>query len=69
MTFDSHNDLVGRGFTAAYLGLMGLMITVSSDRLPHRAALALELVLGGVAIVGLAMIAIGHAARVDENRE
>ena len=65
MTLDRHNSLNGRGFSTAYLGLMALMVVACSVRLPPQVKLLVEVSLGAVALVGIAMIIVAHVARVE----
>jgi hypothetical protein len=66
MTLDRHNSLIDKGFSAAYLGLMALMVVVCSVKLPPHVKTLVEIGLGAVALVGMVMIAVAHFARIED---
>ena len=60
ITHRTQSRLIGWGFSMAYLGLMGLMVASSTDKLGESALRISRLVLLLIVSVGAVLLAMGH---------
>jgi hypothetical protein len=64
MSLRTANLLTLGGFSVVYFGIMGIMVAINVPVATHAQKLAI-LVLGGVALVGLAGMSVGRLAKVN----
>jgi hypothetical protein len=65
MSVRTANLLTLGGFCALYFGLMGILMAINVPVSSYARTLAL-LVLGAIALAGLAVLSVGRLAKVDD---
>ena len=68
MSLRKANQLALWGFCASYIGLMGLLVAINAPFISGFRR-PVVLVLGAIALAGLAVMLIGRLTKVDESDE